>query len=287
MKAFVINLDKDKQRLHNFYNSFKHSKFIQIQRIPGIYGKDIDSSQLTTLCHNFCSNGIKGCFASHKSVWKKIKDENIQSAIIFEDDAVPIQQNYEDLIKQQIKNTPKDFDIIVLHNTLDKIQNIPIYQKLILQILGLYNYSNKKINTNVYKPQFTYELVSYIVSNKGARKLLSLFPKINYHVDVSVFKKYNQLNIYSVKNPIFKQSLLGSNNISDNYTHFNYQYTPLQLILKTTFLKLGHFNINAINISYIFISIFLLGILTKKIKLSLSIITFIILSIIILFRLML
>ena len=156
MKSFVINLDKDTERLKNFSNNFINTKFLQIEKINGIYGKNITNKETTKLCNLFCSNGMKGCFESHKSVWKKIVNENIPISVIFEDDAKPISPNYEKQIQQQIKNAPGDFDIIVLHNTLDKISNTSLYQKLVLQLLGLYNYSHTKISDNMYIPEFTY-----------------------------------------------------------------------------------------------------------------------------------
>ena len=130
MKAFVINLDKDTERLEIFSNSFKNSNFLQIEKVNGIYGENISSQETTKLCNLFCSNGMKGCFASHKSVWKKIVNENIPISIIFEDDATPISPDYEKQIQQQIKDTPDNFDIIVLHNTLNRINKTKSNNKL-------------------------------------------------------------------------------------------------------------------------------------------------------------
>ena len=151
----------------------------------------------------------------------------------------------------------------------------------------MYNYSNKKICNNVYIPEFTYELVSYIVSKKGAEKLLTLFPKINYHVDVSIFKKYKDLNIYSVKTPIFKQQSTNSNNIEGALTHSNNPLSHIDLLYRTTFLKIHKFHLNIMNTTTIFLTVATICIIFKKKKLFLYIAVIIIISILLLFRRML
>ena len=71
MKAFVINLDKDTKRLKNFNTCFKNSMF-NIERINGVYGKDVKDNELSYICKSMCTDSMKGCAASHRYIWNNI-----------------------------------------------------------------------------------------------------------------------------------------------------------------------------------------------------------------------
>ena len=48
-KIFVINLDKDKERLEYIKNQFKNYGFNDIERIPGILGKNLPDKLIILL----------------------------------------------------------------------------------------------------------------------------------------------------------------------------------------------------------------------------------------------
>lgn len=218
MKAFVINLDKDTKRLDQFYTTFAGSSY-KIERISGIYGKDVPDNDLSLSCKHLCTNGMKGCSASHRLVWNKIISQNIQTAIVFEDDAYPVSSDYEKEVDQIMLEVPYNFDIINLTNIGCHIYVNPL-AKIGLKILGLYNNNHKLISENVCIPEFTSTTSAYIISNNGARKLLRLLPKITGHIDASMYTQYKFLNIYGAVKNIFTQKFEESNNFDKKFTSY-------------------------------------------------------------------
>lgn len=210
MKGFVINLEKDKDRLRQFYSVFSNSTY-NIERILGVYGKYVKDEDVSFLCKHLCTDSMKGCSASHMNIWKKIITENISESIIFEDDAFPLYDDYESKIKEILSEVPKDFDIINLTNTGYHTDVNPIFE-LLLRVLGVYNNNNKIISENICIPKFTTTTSAYIISIEGVRKILKLLPKITGHIDSSIFTQYKNFNIYAIRNNIFTQKYEDSNN---------------------------------------------------------------------------
>lgn len=79
-QIFVINLDHNTDRLHNFSMLMKDLGY-QFTRFKAINGQLYKPDYL--------SPGEYGCYLSHKTLWEKIaKDPDINKAIIFEDDVI-------------------------------------------------------------------------------------------------------------------------------------------------------------------------------------------------------
>jgi glycosyl transferase family 25 len=213
MKAFVINLDKDTKRLSQFHESFKDSSY-DIERISGIYGENVSNDNLTSTCKYLCTNGMKGCSASHRFVWNKIINDKIKTAIIFEDDAYPMYDDYEKKVNQIVNEVPSNFDIINLTNNGGHT-NLNMFLTLIFKMLGLYNNKHKLISKNICIPEFTTTTSAYIISNTGAKKLLRLLPKIVGHIDSSMYTQYKFLNVYAIRHNIFTQKFEDSNNFNN------------------------------------------------------------------------
>lgn len=77
-KIFVINLDHNVDRLHNF-GLLMSTLGYKFERYKAVNGQKYKPTHL--------SSGEYGCFLSHKNLWKRIaKDPAIDKAIIFEDD---------------------------------------------------------------------------------------------------------------------------------------------------------------------------------------------------------
>ena len=97
MKTFVINLKRRQDRIDNFFEKCPLPK----ESIEVIYGFDAKSPELENkkeqhIFKNKLKNlgtrlnrlGERGVFISHLRIWKKIVNENISQALIFEDDAL-------------------------------------------------------------------------------------------------------------------------------------------------------------------------------------------------------
>ena len=69
-KVFVINLDKDTKRLKQF-DSYMKPNNINYERFNAIDGKKVQrSDKLSEYCNTFCTDGMKGCALSHRSLWE-------------------------------------------------------------------------------------------------------------------------------------------------------------------------------------------------------------------------
>lgn len=123
------------------------------------------------------TRGAIGCALSHHKVYKKIVDENIPITLILEDD-ITIDPEFNEKIDEILDKCPDDFDILFLgyHNaTLIYLQR-------------------DQINDTINKSAMVFGLFGYIVTNKGAQKLLNIFP-ITKQIDTEI-----SYNIYHDKN---------------------------------------------------------------------------------------
>jgi len=93
-KVFVINLDKDFEKREWIKNHFTQRE-IPFEFIRGVYGKTIKNQELiekfdykNAEIHlgRVVSLNEVGCALSHQKVYKKIIDDNLDGAFIFEDD---------------------------------------------------------------------------------------------------------------------------------------------------------------------------------------------------------
>src|SRR3990172_8149651 len=115
---YVINLDKDKERLQKITENFKKYN-LKFNRFPAVYGKDLSKDELdnetTLLCRSIlCNYGVVGCALSHKTLWKKLVDDiNNDYYVILEDDAT-FDNNFVNILPK-IEETLVKYDIDLLH----------------------------------------------------------------------------------------------------------------------------------------------------------------------------
>lgn len=179
MKAFVINLERRKDRYEYVMNNYKSNNYT-LEVIKAYDGKicENNSDEYTKIKENFLESiqnnlgkkekypynmfgdlkkGELGCFLSHIIIWKKIIDENIDKALIFEDDCV-FNCNFENKLQKILLELPYEFNIIWLGGkTCD-------------------NYSsslNKQISENIsiFNEDFPYGAFTYLLSLECAKKL--------------------------------------------------------------------------------------------------------------------
>ena len=96
-KVFVINLEKDKEKLRSF-DSIMNTNHIKYERFNAILGSKVDKdNRLTDYCNTFCTDGMKGCALSHRSIWELMVQNNYKNVLIFEDDSI-IDKNFDYLV---------------------------------------------------------------------------------------------------------------------------------------------------------------------------------------------
>lgn len=96
MKTFVINLDRDSEKLKAAAGQL-HSAGVDFERFPAIYGKDLSAETRAESYRHFrwwCAvgrpirDGEIGCALSHYGVYQKMLSGDIPIACVFEDDVL-------------------------------------------------------------------------------------------------------------------------------------------------------------------------------------------------------
>lgn len=194
-----INLERRRDRNDNMISLLNKLKLNDIsKRVNAVDGKmltrdNISSDDVTNegiddafndnqMVYTFLTSGAVGCALSHKKCYQYIVDNNISQCLILEDD-VRIDPDFVNKFNEIEKEIPKDFDIFVLgysssqplleHN--DLVKNYKLF----------------------HKTKRFYGLFGYIVSNKGAKKLLKLFP-ITKQIDSEISKNLDHIDAYAL-----------------------------------------------------------------------------------------
>lgn len=222
--TYIINLDKDKERLKNTLIEYKKISDIPPIRIDGVLGKNATTDQLNKYVNPLYSKyGLKsaiGCALSHVKTWETIIKNNDNSALILEDD-VEISNDFKTKIKNI--NIPEDYFIIYLGCTIgcDIEKKYEIENPIAKLFIGKgYVKKVKKINDNVFIPSMPIALHGYILSKKGAQYLLDNIKKdkIYNHIDAQILKYIYNVPSYSVSPQLIYQKDTSLNN-SNNITH--------------------------------------------------------------------
>jgi GR25 family glycosyltransferase involved in LPS biosynthesis len=112
-KVYVINLDKDRDRLQAI-DTVLRKQGISYERLPATLGSKVSKdSRLTTLCNMFCTDGIKGCAISHHRAWEDALQNGYSRILVFEDDAV-IPEDFDKKVREVMYNLPDSYEIVFL-----------------------------------------------------------------------------------------------------------------------------------------------------------------------------
>lgn len=186
---WVINLDKSKDRLDRITKNME-SLHLKFNRFSAIYGKDVDQEYLDnnvkTICKTIlCNYGVIGCAASHKKLWTQLSNSDSKAYIILEDDAKLTQQSVD--IINQLEPYIEQYNIDYLNLVC---VNIGCLLKKTEFKIGEYEFG---------KPLMPLQTCGYIITKKGALKLLEIIKKTTYHVDFEILyaKMFNDLNYYT------------------------------------------------------------------------------------------
>lgn len=136
-KIFVISLLNSKERRDHINKEFKRVK-LDFEFIDAVNGKEIsmhDDSrinyEIVRRSPNWLTPNIVGCCLSHASCYKKVLDENLDFAVIFEDDIIIRTPHFREIIENLLKLSPPESATLLYYQTFKKItlrknQGIPI-----------------------------------------------------------------------------------------------------------------------------------------------------------------
>ncbi len=153
--AVVINLSRHIHRFEKTKVCMERVGFTNVQRFEAIDGFLIGQPFFEGLNIYTGSPGQKGCAASHLLVWENFLLSDKKWLFVAEDDMLP-HSAFEALFPFYWKNTPKNFDIVMVGNQMNVSEQDPL-------ILS--------------EPCFC--MHGYIISRKGAKKLLDAYKTID------------------------------------------------------------------------------------------------------------
>lgn len=187
---YCINLDRSNDRLQEIKENARKEN-ININRYKAIDGKELSELEIKNLCTdkyykkviNNKMYGNIGCYLSHLNLWKKIKNDNIEFALIIEDD-VEFCKDFKNELINSLKDIPNEWDII---------------------FLGLTRPCGKGINNKVFSviekkcEKDNGGLFAYIVNGKNINKMIDFCDvKINKMIDHKIRDNYLNMDIFFV-----------------------------------------------------------------------------------------
>jgi len=192
IKKFVINLKRRPDRLELFK---KHCPFDDVIVIDGFDGKNMKNEQSAIeqdMVTRFTGldPGEIGCFLSHLRVFNRIRRENIEYALIFEDDAI-FCDNFIEKYSKIIQELPSDTDILYIGGRFEpefmmeehvRVSDSIVKHRIVNNIiLGSPNHIDRTthayIVSNAFVTRFTGELYKALSYSKPIDTFLLGFSK--------------------------------------------------------------------------------------------------------------
>jgi GR25 family glycosyltransferase involved in LPS biosynthesis len=263
-KIIYINLDRRTDRNKNMLELLKKFNLLNItERLSAVDGKTLDLNNInpdiitakgikdakeSNKLYTVLTTGAIGCAMSHRAIYKKIIKDKINSCLILEDD-ITFSDKFHNQLTILESIIDEDYDLFFLgyhdsslaYNHMCKINKICLF-------------------THVYG------LFGYIVTYKGAQKLLNMFPitsQIDSEISLQSDKiktlglSYDTTIIFSdkssvhtkfgtdiqIRQPLELSQTLNNNNkddntVGDNINKINKDQTILMIILIIILLAL-------------------------------------------------
>jgi GR25 family glycosyltransferase involved in LPS biosynthesis len=191
--TFVINLKRRPERLKFFLDNTP-LKDVNIEY--GFDGKNIENEDINeqNLLQKFINflPGEKGCFISHLRIWNHIVNNNIEYALIFEDDAI-LCDGFLEKYNHFINNIPNDCDIAFIGGRFESNYKMDVNNYIEISE----NVIQHKNITEEYYYDFCRTTHSYILSKKTAKLLIRKFDEseiVTTALDHWMLQNLNYLN---------------------------------------------------------------------------------------------
>lgn len=205
----VINMDKDVARFKTSFQLLDKLGY-NVIRYPGIDATKIDLSVYNI---GQATKGMIGCSLSHTGLMKKLLDSSLEYIIVAEDDVTP--KRFASELKPFMKLVPNDYDLVQLGcefhcseqpTIQDRLMSItsplPKVVKVNNEVSRIWNFSGSHF---------------YIISRKGAKKLLdNIKNNHSHHIDARI-SSFKDIVIYSATRPFGHAALTGLCTDSNNF----------------------------------------------------------------------
>lgn len=165
------------------------------------------------------SGGELGCMLSHRAIYEKMLAENIDMALVLEDDAV-IHEDLSDVI-ESLKSCPVPFDLV---RFLSSPKVAKLKQRVVVPLTGQYT-----LNRLCTTPGGAH---GYIITNAGAQKLLKHTQ--HYHLPIDTLMGHcwtTGLNAFIVQPGLVWQDLEQENYIGETRFDKSVQLTGFDRLI--------------------------------------------------------
>jgi hypothetical protein len=120
---FVLNLDRSKERWAMAEQQMENAG-LHVERLAAVDGRALSAEELkvqsTKMALFFQPRGVIGCYLSHRKFWQMVVDQNLEAAIIFEDD-VKLIPNFKEVLKSNLKSLGDDYYDVVLLGAIGRV----------------------------------------------------------------------------------------------------------------------------------------------------------------------
>ena len=200
MKTFVINMDRDTDRLRRLRAHFKDVgvPLDSVSRFRAVDGRRDDevAGDVTPWCAYACTASMKGCALSHLRLWKHCLDMGYERVLIFEDD-VRLDPDWLKMTENALCEL----------ETYDAAWDVLLLGSLLAGPRGTLTQCTKTVS----KPRVFGGTHAYVVSARGLRNLVDTIPKVAWHIDVQMGAQAFQgnLRVYMVSPGVAHQTGMG------------------------------------------------------------------------------
>ena len=214
MKAYIISLNKPIEKIE-----YLEQQGIKPILVEGINGNKLSGEEIKNrVSKSYFYLGPKsaiGCALSHFKAWKAFLETDEEYAMIFEDDVI-LEDDFIKKTKNSLKYVPNNYDILYLgcFGCDNKKTTFFDYVSIFVSSKNVPH----KINEYISIPKIAFATHAYIISRKGAIKILNILDGNLYeHIDISLqdLSSKGQINAY-VTTPRLAYQTSTDNTISEN-----------------------------------------------------------------------
>jgi len=196
--VFIINLERDIEKKH-YMEKMCSEHSLAPQFIKAVYGHDLSSEYIEKITDKVKSIELIGreltpseigCALSHISVYEKMIRDNIEIAIIFEDD-ITIEKDFFNIL-ESIDKLPKDWESILLGHYPDGLAE--------QQTLSSF-WQRKKITTlsdSVRLILPIYGTHAYMINLRGVKRILKGIYPLILPID-DYMNNDERINLYGIE----------------------------------------------------------------------------------------
>ncbi|MEE6074840.1 glycosyltransferase family 25 protein [Avibacterium paragallinarum] len=198
---FIISLKNSPRR--DAIASRLSSLGLKFEFFDAVYGKDLSQEELDKVDFKFSLRyGFKkpmtlgeiGCAMSHIKLYEYLVANNIEQAIILEDDAI-VSLDFEDIVKEALRKVPNRMEILFLDHGKGKI--FPLTRSLPVRYrLARYLTPSKSSKRAIFKT------TGYLITIVGVKKLLNYAYPIRMQADLLTgLLQMTKIKAYGIEPP--------------------------------------------------------------------------------------